>query len=136
MVEAMRENGAIVGGERSGHLVFMEHGTCGDGLLAGLQLLRIMREQGKRISELAGLLKPFPQTMINVSITARRPLEEVTEIQSAKEAIEAELGSRGRVLLRYSGTEPVVRVMVEGEDALQVQRLAGSLAEAVKAALR
>lgn len=136
VVEAMREHNAILGGEQSGHLVFMEYGTCGDGLLAGLQLLRIMREQGKSISELAKLLKPFPQTLINVTVSVRRPLDEVEEIQKAKNHVEAELGDRGRVLLRYSGTEPLVRVMVEGEDPLQVQRLAGTLAEAVKSSLR
>lgn len=136
VVEAMREHGASLGGEQSGHLVFMEYGTTGDGLLAGLQLLRIMREQGRPISELANLLKPFPQRLVNVKVATKRPFDEVPEIVAAQQVAERGLGSRGRVLLRYSGTEPLARVMVEGEDAALVGRFAGMLADVVRAALR
>ena len=135
VVEAMREHGALLGGEQSGHLIFMEYGTTGDGLLAGLQLLRIMREKNKPISELARLLRLFPQTLINVSVKNKRPFEEVPEILTVKENAEKELLGRGRVLLRYSGTEALARVMVEGEDDTQVERLAGMIAETVKRAL-
>ena len=135
VVEAMREHGAVLGGEQSGHLVFMDHGTTGDGLLAALQLLRIMREKNKRISELARLLRLFPQTLINVSVKNKRPFEEVPEILAAKEAAEAELQGRGRVLLRYSGTESLARVMVEGEDDTQVERLANVIADTIKRSL-
>lgn len=136
VVEAMREHGASLGGEQSGHLVFMEYGTTGDGLLAGLQLLRIMRERGRPISELAALLRPFPQRLVNVKVACQRPFDEVPEVMAAQQAVERELGSRGRVLLRYSGTEALARVMVEGEEESQVERLAGLLADAVQAALR
>ena len=135
VAEAMREHGATLGGEQSGHLIFMDYGTTGDGLLAGLQLLRIMREKNKPISELARLLRLFPQTLINVSVKNKRPFEEVPEILAAKEAAENELQGRGRVLLRYSGTESLARVMVEGEDDTQVERLAGVLAQTIKKAL-
>ena len=135
VVEAMREHGAVLGGEQSGHLVFMDHGTTGDGLLAALQLLRIMREKNKRISELARLLRLFPQTLINVSVKNKRPFEEVPEILAAKEAAEAELQGRGMVLLRYSGTESLARVMVEGEDDTQVERLANVIADTIKRSL-
>ena len=135
VVEAMREHGAALGGEQSGHLVFMDYGTTGDGLLAALQLLRIMREKNKRISELARLLRLFPQTLINVSVKNKRPFEEVPEILAAKEAAEAELQGRGRVLLRYSGTESLARVMVEGEDDTQVERLANVIADTIKRSL-
>lgn len=135
VAEAMREHGATLGGEQSGHLIFMDYGTTGDGLLAGLQLLRIMREKNKPISELAKLLRLFPQTLINVSVKNKRPFEEVPEILAAKEAAENELQGRGRVLLRYSGTESLARVMVEGEDDTQVERLAGVIAKTIKKAL-
>ncbi len=136
VVEAMREHGCLLGGEQSGHLVFMEYSTTGDGLLAGLQLLRIMLEKKKPISELAGLLRLFPQTLINVPVKTKLPFEEVPAIMAAQEAAEQELKTRGRVLLRYSGTEAVARVMVEGEDDTQVQRLAVMISEAVRNALR
>ena len=136
VVEAMREHGATLGGEQSGHLIFMEYGTTGDGLLAALQLLRIMRERDRPISALADLLKLWPQRLVNVAVKNKRPFEEVPAVMAAKEAAERELGGRGRVLLRYSGTEALARVMVEGEDEADVDRLTGMLADAVQSALR
>lgn len=136
VVEAMREQGAALGGEQSGHIVFMDYGTTGDGLLAGLQLLRIMRERDKPISELASLLTPFPQTLINVPVKEKRPFDDVEEIIACREAAERELGGRGRVLLRYSGTEALARVMVEGEEQGVVDRLAGMLVDTLRSALR
>lgn len=131
VVEAMRREGAMLGGEQSGHLIFRHYSTTGDGLLAALQILRIVREKEKPLSELAGLLTPFPQKLINVRIEKRLPLDSCKEISETKARIEAELGDRGRVLLRYSGTEPVCRVMVEGENADKVTQYAEDLAEAV-----
>ncbi|MFV0421795.1 phosphoglucosamine mutase [Oleidesulfovibrio sp.] len=136
VVEAMRRTGATMGGEQSGHLVFMEYGTTGDGLLAALQLLKIMREKDKPLSELAGLLTPFPQQLLNVHVQRKIPFEECPEIGIAVEKAEKELAGRGRVLLRYSGTESVARVMVEGEDDTLVSRLAADLAETVQQSLR
>ena len=135
VVEAMREHGATLGGEQSGHVIFMRHNTTGDGLLAGLQLLRIMRESGKKLSELATLLHVFPQVLINVRVTKKTPFADCPAISLAVAKAEQELGKRGRVLLRYSGTEPLARVMVEGEKQEQVRRLAEDLAQTVRAAL-
>jgi phosphoglucosamine mutase len=136
VVEAMRREGAAMGGEQSGHLIFMNYGTTGDGLLAALQLLRIMKEREKPLSELAGLLQLFPQELINVHVRRKIPFEQSPELMAAKAKVEDELGDRGRVLLRYSGTEAVCRVMVEGEHPDQVSRLASYLAEAVQANLK
>ena len=136
VVEAMREHGAALGGEQSGHLVFMEHNTTGDGLLAGLQLLRIMRETGKKLSELAGQLRLFPQVLLNVKVKTKKPFDSMPAIMAATQRAEKELGGRGRVLLRYSGTESLARVMVEGEDRDMVERLAQTIAECVETSLR
>lgn len=136
VVEGMRREGAMLGGEQSGHLIFRHYSTTGDGLLAALQILRIMREKEKPLSELAGLLTPFPQTLLNVPIEKRLPLEECEGIQQTVSKIESDLGDRGRVLLRYSGTEPLCRVMVEGENGDKVEQYARDLAEVVARELR
>ena len=136
VMEAMRAAGALFGGEQSGHLIFREYSTTGDGLLAALQILRIMREKERPLSELAGLLTLFPQTLINVRVGRKIPFEECSAVLEGKTAVEKELGDRGRVLLRYSGTEPVCRVMVEGENAEKVRRYAEDLAETLRNNLR
>lgn len=136
VVEAMVRHGAMLGGEQSGHLIFMEHGTTGDGILAALQLLRIMRQKGKPLSELAHLLEPFPQVLVNVRVERRIPFEESAQVRAAKEKVEAALAGKGRVLLRYSGTEPVARVMVEGEDQDAVERHAADLVKVLERHLR
>jgi phosphoglucosamine mutase len=132
VVEAMRRHGAIFGGEQSGHLVFMDHGTTGDGLLAALQILRIMRERGKPLSELAGQLQLFPQELINVVVEKKVPLENCKPVQQVLQQAEREIGPDGRILLRYSGTEPLCRIMVEGKNAEQVHAIAARLAAAVR----
>ncbi|MBD5417592.1 MAG: phosphoglucosamine mutase [Desulfovibrio sp.] len=136
VVEAMRREGAMLGGEQSGHLIFRHYSTTGDGLLAALQILRIMREKEKPLSELAGLLTPFPQCLVNVHVERRLPFEERPAIAEAVAKVEAELAGRGRVLLRYSGTEALCRVMVEGENADRVRQYAHDLAEIVQRELR
>ena len=135
VVEAMRANGAALGGEQSGHLIFMEYGTTGDGLLAALQVLKIMRERDKPLSELAGLLTPYPQKLINVMVANKTPFEESPAIMDAVRDAEKALGNTGRVLLRYSGTESKARVMVEGESEKMVNKLAKEIAETVEKAL-
>lgn len=131
VMEAMRREGAMLGGEQSGHLVFHQYSTTGDGLLAALQVLKIMCEKEKPLSELAGLLIPFPQKLINVRIKNRLPFEERPAIGDAVQKVEAALAGRGRVLLRYSGTESLCRVMVEGEHLDKVQEYAEELAAIV-----
>ncbi|NMC50887.1 MAG: phosphoglucosamine mutase [Desulfovibrio sp.] len=136
VVEAMRGEGAVLGGEQSGHLVFMRHGTTGDGTLAALQLLRIMLQTGKPLSELSGLLTPYPQRLVNVHVERKIPFAEVPEVQAAVAGAEEDLRGTGRVLLRYSGTESVARVMVEGRDAQTVHRLADHLVDTIRKCLR
>lgn len=136
VAEAMRAHDASLGGEQSGHLIFRDYSTTGDGLLAALQILRVMRQRGRPLSELAGRLTPFPQSLINVKVQRKTPFEQCPTLQKAQRAVEDELGGRGRVLLRYSGTENLCRVMVEGEDEERVRAYARSLADAVEADLR
>jgi phosphoglucosamine mutase len=135
VVEAMRKQGIALGGEQSGHIIFMEHSTTGDGILAALQLLRIMRERDKPLSELAGLLQPFPQKLVNVHVERKIPFEQVPSIKKAVADAEERLKGRGRVLLRYSGTESVARVMVECEDCGLVDSLTQTLAHEVEQGL-
>ncbi|EGB14090.1 phosphoglucosamine mutase [Pseudodesulfovibrio mercurii] len=136
VVEAMRREGATLGGEQSGHLIFMDHATTGDGLLAALQLLRIMRERERPLSELAGLLEPFPQVLRNVHVKRKVPFDQAPEVQEAVRRVEAALKGKGRVLLRYSGTEAVCRVMVEGQDPELVEKLTGDIVEACEKHLK
>ena len=136
VIEAMRQHDANFGGEQSGHLIFRDYGTTGDGLLAALQLLRIMRETGKPLSELAKCLKPYPQVLLNVKVTRKTPFEECPKLMQAQKDVEAQLAGKGRVLLRYSGTENLCRIMVEGESEELVQNSAQYLAEVADQELR
>jgi len=136
VVEAMRREGASLGGEQSGHLVFMDHSTTGDGLLAALQLLRIMVEKQRPLSELAGLLEPFPQELRNVHVERKVPFEQAPGLQAEVDRVERDLRGKGRVLLRYSGTEAVCRVMVEGPDDEIVRRHVEALVLACEKFLR
>jgi phosphoglucosamine mutase len=136
VVEAMRRETAMLGGEQSGHLIFHRYSTTGDGLLAALQILRIVQEKERPLSELAGLLTPFPQHLVNVRVEKRIPFEERPAIGDAVAGVEAAMGGRGRVLLRYSGTEALCRIMVEGEDEDKVRGYAAEIAEVVARELR
>ena len=136
VIEAMRQHDANLGGEQSGHLIFRDYGTTGDGLLAALQILRIMRETGKPLSELADLLKPYPQVLLNVKVTRKTPFEQCEKLMQAQKDVEAQLNGKGRVLLRYSGTENLCRIMVEGENDDLVNRSAQLLAEVAELELR
>jgi phosphoglucosamine mutase len=135
VVEEMRKGGYLLGGEQSGHLVFMEHSTTGDGTLAALQLLRIMVARQRPISEIAGLLTPFPQKLVNVRVKKKVPFEDVPSIQDAVRDAETRLGRTGRVLLRYSGTEALARIMVEARDQSLVDELCAGLTHAVETGL-
>ncbi len=132
VLETMKEKGAVIGGEPSGHMIFLNHHTTGDGIISALQLLAAMKRSGKRLSELASVMKLAPQESINVEVSRKPPLEEIRELQEAIKTAETELGDRGRVLIRYSGTQAVCRVMVEGPTAEMTARLARRLADAVK----
>jgi phosphoglucosamine mutase len=132
VVEAMRAGGFNVGGEQSGHLIFLDHNTTGDGLITALQALAIMRRNERPLSELVAGFQRYPQVLLNVTVGEKRPFEEVPAVIEAVRKVEQELDRRGRVLLRYSGTEPKARVMVEGEDEARVSEIAQHLAEVVE----
>jgi phosphoglucosamine mutase len=135
VVEEMRSGGYNLGGEQSGHIVFLDHNTTGDGLLTGLQALAILRRKNKPLSELVGDVERFPQVILNVTVAEKRPIESMPIVCQAIQKVEAELAGKGRVLIRYSGTEPKVRVMVEGEDETRVNEYARDLADLMKRAL-
>ena len=131
VLEALRETGGVLGGETSGHMLVLDKTTTGDGLICALQVLEIMKETGKPLSELAAGMTKYPQTMVNVRTEKRLDLAGSREIQSAVADAEAELAETGRIVLRASGTEPVIRVMVEGENHDQVVSIANRLAAVV-----
>ena len=122
VTEAMLARRATLGGEQSGHVVFSDHSTTGDGLLTLLFMLRLLAEEQVPCSDLRGRMTPYPQRLVNVRVREKRPLEQFPDIQAEIADREVELGGRGRVLIRYSGTEPVVRVMVEAERDSEVIR--------------
>lgn len=130
VVQRMREAGFNFGGEQSGHLVFLDHSTTGDGLVAALQVLNLMLDRQKPLSELARVFEPFPQVLLSKKVQARPPIETLPTVQKSMKAAEDELGERGRVLVRYSGTEYKVRVMVEGQCPDRTQALCEDILEA------
>jgi phosphoglucosamine mutase len=136
VLEMMQQKGAVLGGEESGHMIFLSHHTTGDGIIAALQLLWAMRYYGQPLSALAGVMTPSPQRIINVNVESKPPLEELKDLQAAIQTAEAELGDRGRVLVRYSGTQPMCRVMVEGPTNEITERLTRALADVVSKSIR
>jgi phosphoglucosamine mutase len=135
VVEEMRKNGYNIGGEQSGHLIFSDHTTTGDGTLAALQLLAVMCRQQKPVSELASIFEPVPQTLVNVVVQRKRELGELPTVMRAIQDVEKKLGKDGRVLVRFSGTEPKARVLIEGIDATRNEQYAREIAEALSKAL-
>jgi len=132
VVEEMRRGGYSVGGEQSGHVVFFEYSTTGDGLVTALAMLGEMVTSGKPLSELRRVMTRFPQALVNVPVRERRDLESLPHVPAAIRRANEALGKRGRVLVRYSGTEALVRVMVEGETPAQVERLVEDIAQVVR----
>ncbi len=135
VVEEMRRSGYNLGGEQSGHLVFMDAGTTGDGMLAALQVLTVMVREQLPLSELAGVMQRYPQGLVNVLVREKRPVEALPTVAEAIRAAEAELSDRGRVVVRYSGTENKARVMVEAEDQASVDRWCRAIADEFEAAV-
>jgi phosphoglucosamine mutase len=134
VLQLLRTHGGSLGGESSGHLLCLDKTTTGDGLIVALQVLSVMKATGKTLAELAAAMQKFPQQLINVQVARRFDAGADKTVAAAVARVERELGKRGRVVLRASGTEPVIRVMVEGEDAEAVGRHAATLAEVVRAA--
>ncbi len=132
VLEEMQRLGAVIGGEESGHMIFLEHHTTGDGILSALQLVAAMLTSGTPLSELAKLMDVFPQKLINVDVKSKPPVEEIPELVEAIKQVEAELGDQGRVLVRYSGTQNMCRVMVEGPTDEVTEKYAAQLADVVR----
>ncbi len=128
VVEEMRRGGYNLGGEQSGHIIFLDHATTGDGILAALQLLSVMKRRERPLSELASLMEKFPQVLINVKVKEKKPPEEIPGLPELVKKIEEKLGDEGRVLIRPSGTEPKYRVMLEGTDKEKIRTFAQEIA--------
>ena len=132
VLESMRANGYSIGGEQSGHIIFAEHATTGDGLITALQVLAALRRSGKKASELNAMMTTYPQLLVNVRVKTKAGWEENPAICAAIKEGERILGSEGRVLVRPSGTEPLIRVMAEGSDQNQLEEVCGAIVEVVK----
>jgi phosphoglucosamine mutase len=135
VMEAMIAGSYALGGEQSGHVILAEHLPTGDGMATGLAVLRVMAGTGRELADLAGDLTTFPQTLVNVRVREKKSVENVPEIQAAISRVEAALDGRGRILVRYSGTEPLLRIMIEGENQATVQAWAEEVADAVRETL-
>ena len=131
----MLELGAALGGEQSGHLIFRDHATTGDGMLTAVRFLSLAAGSGRTIADLADVMRRYPQVMENVRVRSLEELDGSTEVWDAVRAVEEELADTGRVLVRASGTEPLVRVMVEAESEDVARRLAETIAYAVRVRL-
>ncbi|MDY6822620.1 MAG: phosphoglucosamine mutase [Thermodesulfobacteriota bacterium] len=132
VLEKMLSSGAVIGGEDSGHMIFTDYQTTGDGILTALMICRVMHDTGKPLSELADCMTLYPQTLINVAVLEKPAIESIPAIQQAIAAAETALGEEGRVLVRYSGTQAMCRVMVEGPTHDVIQRHADTIASAIR----
>jgi phosphoglucosamine mutase len=135
VVEAMRERGLTLGGEQSGHIVFLDHATTGDGIVAALRVLAVMVQERKPLSELARAMTRYPQVLLNFAVARKRPFEEMPSVLKMIAKVEGALGAEGRVVVRYSGTEAKARVMIEGQDEAGITAYANEIAETLKQAL-
>ncbi len=133
VMEEMQRRDLSLGGEQSGHVIFAESLFTGDGLVTALNVLRVMAETGQSLGQLAGGLKAFPQTLLNVRVREKRDVKTLPEVTAAMEAVEKRIGNRGRLLVRYSGTEPLLRIMLEGEHQHEIQAWAEEIAVVVRA---
>jgi len=132
VLEKMIETGSILGGEDSGHIIFLRHHTTGDGIITALQLLAVMQEEGKPLSELGRVMKTYPQILRNIEITQKKDFQSIPAVKKAIEESEKELGDSGRILIRYSGTQPLLRVMVEGPDNETTGRITEKITKAIE----
>jgi len=135
VLEDMQRLGAVIGGEESGHMIFLDHHTTGDGILTAMQLIAAMVSEAKPLSELAALMDVFPQKLMNVEVTNKPDIASVPQVMKVIQEVEARLGDEGRVLVRYSGTQNLCRVMVEGPADDVTETYCAQIAEVVKAAL-
>ncbi len=131
VVDEMRKKGYVLGGEQSGHIIFSNYTTTGDGIISALQLLRIMKERGEKLSKLAECMTSLPQVLVNVDVKEKKDINKLKVNKNVKDA-ESKLGEKGRVLVRYSGTENLCRIMIEGENKREIQKIANDIAKAMK----
>ena len=132
VLEEMLRIGAVIGGEQSGHVIFREYATTGDGMLTALRVLDVITASGQSLDELTADLEIYPQLLVNVRVKNRRPLADLPGVQQEIRAAEQSFGNAGRVLVRFSGTEPLARVMVEGPDLDRVKSFAGRIASQIQ----
>lgn len=132
VAEEMLKGGYNMGGEQSGHIIFLDHTTTGDGIISALQILTIMVREGKRLSELSEVMNPYPQVLINIRVREKEELLGVPKIASRIKEVEGRLDGKGRLFVRYSGTESMARVMVEGRDEAEIKAMADYVAEAIE----
>ncbi len=135
VLEELLRSGAVLGGEQSGHIIFPKLSLAGDGMISTLCLLRAIKDQERSLTELTRDFQRYPQVLINVRVSERKPFAEVPLIKELADEIQQDMGEQGRLLLRYSGTEPLARVMIEGKDESDVKAKANALADAIRAQL-
>jgi phosphoglucosamine mutase len=129
VVEAMRQGGFTLGGEQSGHIVFLDHATTGDGMVAALRVLAVMVTERRPLSELSRVMTRYPQVLLNFAVAHKRPFEEMPAVQRLIAKVERDLGAEGRIVVRYSGTESKARVMIEGTDEAGIAAQAAGIAQ-------
>lgn len=132
VAEEMKNSGAVIGGEQSGHIIFFNHNTTGDGIISAIQTLSVMKRSKKKLSELAGCMEEFPQVLVNVEVKEKKKIEKMPSVVEVKENVEKKLHCEGRVLVRYSGTQNLCRVMIEGKDTEEIKKYADMIAKAIK----
>ncbi len=132
VIEEMRKGGYVLGGEQSGHIIFKEYSTTGDGIITALQLLKIMKTENKKLSELSKVMRKYPQALINVEVRHKKDLNSIPVVSEKIKEAEKILGDSGRILVRYSGTQNVCRIMVEGKNETKVSKLAKEVAAVIK----
>ncbi len=135
VLEEMLRSGAVLGGEQSGHVIFHQYATTGDGMLTALRVFEVMRASGQGLDELTSELEIYPQRLVNVRVRERKPSEDLPAVKAAIRAAEDSFGDPGRVLVRFSGTEPLARVMVEGPELERVEKFANHIASEIRAEL-
>ena len=131
VIDEMKKKEYVLGGEQSGHIIFSDYATTGDGMISALQLLKVMKEKGEKLSKLAGCMKLLPQVLINIDVKKKKDIDKLEAKESIKKA-EKSLGKKGRVLVRYSGTQSLCRVMIEGESKREIGEMAENIANAIK----
>jgi phosphoglucosamine mutase len=132
VMEEMLKRNISIGGEQSGHIIFSEHLFTGDGIATALSVMRVMADTGRELADLASELVTYPQVLINVPVREKKELRAVPAIADAMDRVEQRLAGQGRLLVRYSGTEPLLRVMIEGRDQQEIQGWAREIADSVK----